>query len=138
MKVPYTLVPVAIVLVTVASLWSTHLFSIPTLTVVYGEPAGDVRTAHLLVQGVKCKDTAKRAASSLEDTPGLLRCVAYASYNRMEIDYEPGRISMDEIREMLEGPVYAKETGEFLFHQFKVIEIDGRSPNDITEREETP
>ena len=32
---------------------------------------------------------------------------------------------MDSLREALEGPIWAEETGEFLFNVFEVVEIDG-------------
>ena len=71
-------------------------------------------------------DTALRAASTLEESPGVLRFVAYASRNRVEVTYDPGQIGVTELRETLEGPVFDEESGEFLFGSFEVIEIDGK------------
>jgi hypothetical protein len=86
----------------------------------------DGRTVEFLVDGVKCVDTARRAASTLEELPGLQRYVAYASRNRVEITFDPELIGVAQLREALEGPVFDEVSGAYLFNVFEVIEIDGK------------
>lgn len=132
LRVASGVVPVSVVGLTVVALLSTRLFAIPTLSVEYEAPAGSTasmernQTVTMTVEGVSCKDKARLAADALSDTPGILRFVAYASYNRVRITYVPGSVTIPEIQEMLEGPVFVEETGTFLFNQYSVVEIDGR------------
>jgi hypothetical protein len=130
MKVPPSVIPFSVVVIAAMALLSTRLFSIPTLTVDFEQPDGPpvtegAETVTMTVAGVACKDKARLAADALSETPGILRFVAYASYNRVEITFLPDRVSVHEIRELLEGPVFVEETGNFLFNQFSVLDIDG-------------
>ena len=135
-RVPSSVVPFSVVCVAALALLSTRLFSIPTLSVEYELTAGRAATqgtdsVTMTVVGVTCKDKARRAADTLSDTPGILRFVAHASYNRVKITYRPDMITIPEIRELLEGPVFVEETGTFLFNQYSVVEIDGREVDRI-------
>jgi hypothetical protein len=130
MKVPQWIVPALVVALALAGLGGAELFAIPSLELDFEDVGVDdpsrAVTVELLVDGVRCVDTARRAASTLEDTPGIHRFTAYASRNRVEIVYDPARVDIDQIRESLEGPVFDRESGEFLFHLFEVLEIDGK------------
>lgn len=130
MRVPQLVVPALIVLAALAGLGGAKLFAIPSVEIGFPEAeegaAAGGRTVELLVDGVKCVDTARRAASALEGLPGIYRYVAYASRNRVEITYDPDRLDTMQIREALEGPIFDEQSGEFLFAVFEVIEIDGR------------
>jgi hypothetical protein len=130
MRVPPFVVPALVVLLALLGLGGAKLFAIPSVeidlpaAVENGAPPG--RTVEMLVDGVKCVDTARRAASALEDLPGLYRYVAFASRNRIEVTYNPERVSVEQLREALEGPIFDEDSGEFLFNAFEVIEIDGK------------
>ncbi len=134
MRVPTWIIPLLIVVLTVLALAGARLFAIPSLTidlVAAGEPLPDgAGRVVLLVDGVKCVDTAQQAAVNLGELPGVLRYVAYASRNRVEITYDPSVTGLPAIREAIEGPVFEEESGEFLFDLFNVIEIDGRPVSD--------
>jgi hypothetical protein len=129
MKVPGWSVPLLIVLVTLAGLGAAELFAIPSVTVDYPASGdggdGSRATTTLLVEGVKCVDTAQNAAGALNDTPGVVRFVAYASRNKVEITYDPTLTDPEQICEALEGPVLDEEAGEYYFNLFEVVEIDG-------------
>lgn len=128
MKVSPWVVPILIVLLIAVGLSAKGLFAIPSLTVDF--PVDDAtgteltRTVAFVVDGVKCVDTARRACSTLEGLPGVIRCVAYASRNRVEITFDPVRTNVEALREAIEGPVYDEGSEEFLFHLFTVMEID--------------
>jgi hypothetical protein len=129
MKLPKWIVLPLIVIMTLVGLGSARLMAIPSLTLDYPaadpEAAGPLRTVTMLVDGVRCVDTARQAASTLEELPGVKRFVAYASRNRVEVSFDPAQISVDAVCEALEGPVWDQETGEVHFHLFKVVELDG-------------
>ena len=128
MKVSPWSVPILIVLLIATGLFGAELFAIPSLTMDLSveEPMGkeSIRTVGLVVDGVACVDTARRAGSTLEGLPGVIRYVAYASRSRMEITFDSARTNVEALREAIEGPVYDEESEEFLFHVFTVLEID--------------
>jgi len=130
MKVPRLIVPILILLMTASGLCAARLFAIPSVTLDFppGEMTGrnSTRTAVFLVNGVKCVDTALMAGSTVKDLSGVIRYVAYASRNRVEITFDSTRIDVKALREAIEGPVYQEEAGKFLFHLFRVEEIDGQ------------
>jgi len=130
MTMPRAIVPLLIVLLTVAGLGAARLIAIPSVELDFSDAEGDTaaptREVSLLVDGVKCVDTALQAGSTLESLPGMKRFVAYASHNRVEVIYDPSRVDVEEIREALEGPVFDEETGEFLFGLYRIVEIDGK------------
>jgi hypothetical protein len=128
MILPRGIVPLLIVLVTLGGLGAAKLFAIPSLEIEFfgDDELGSVRVVTFLVDGVKCVDTASQAASTLEELAGVRRFVAYASRNRVDVSYDPALVSVDELREALEGPVFDDESGTFLFGAFAVVEIDGK------------
>jgi hypothetical protein len=124
MKIPAWTVPVLIVGLIVAGLGAARLLAIPTVTIDYadGSPLPQLDTLVLIVDGVRCADTARTAASTLEDLPGVLHFTAFASYNRVEIDFDPAITDRESIVAAIEGPVYDPETGEFRFAMFSVVD----------------
>lgn len=133
MKVPFLVVPSSILAAAAAGLWSSFLFAIPSLTLDFPPPdhavAPGLEQVSLLVEGVRCVDTAARAASTLEDLPGIRRFVAYASRARVEVQFDPQRVSRPEIVEALEGPVLMEPDGEYRFGVYRVLEVDGAKMN---------
>lgn len=129
MRVPFFIVPILIVVLTVAGVAGGRLVAFPSVTVDYPQrvttPPAHLKTSVFVVDGVRCVDTARRAATTLEEVPGVVRFVAYASRNQVEITYDPSRTHVEVLREAIEGPVYNEKTGEILFHLFSVVEVDG-------------
>lgn len=127
MRVPHWVVPALVVLSAVAGVGGARLFAVPSVVVDLGpEKVGAApRTTVFVVDGVKCVDTAERAAGQLEGMAGVVRFVAYASRNRVEITFDPSATGVSQLREALEGPVLDKPSGEYHFHVYKVVEIDG-------------
>ncbi len=127
MKVPTWIVPVLIVLLTAIGLGSARLLAIPSVTLDLHSAGAraETETAVLLVDGVKCVDTAETAASNLTELDGVIRYVAFASHNRVEITYDPALTDLTALCQALEDPVYDEASGEFLFDLYTVIEIDG-------------
>jgi len=123
-------VPLLVVLAAALGLGGARLFAIPSVELQLvpegAESGGATAEVSLLVDGVKCVDTARWAASTLEELPGVHRFVAYASRNRVDVTYDPSQIDVGQIRAAIEGPVHDEESGEFLFGMFEIVEIDGR------------
>ena len=85
----------------------------------------DARTSQFVVQGVKCVDTAERAAKQLDGVAGVQRLEAFASRARLEVTYDPAQVDAAALREAIEAPVHDEATGEYLFGLYEVIEMDG-------------
>ncbi len=130
MKLPPWIVPLLIMLATVAGLSSSRLFAIPSLTVDYPAPAEsppvNTQITTFIVNGVKCVTTAQGVANALKSLPGILKLKAYGSYNRVEILFDPSQTNIKAIKKVIEGPIFDEKTANIYFNQFKVIEIDSQ------------
>ncbi len=127
MKVPTVLIPILIIALTAGGLGATRFVKIPTVSKSFSEiDTGEAtRKATFIIDGVSCKDRATAALGTLVDSEGIYKATAYASFNRIEILFNPKQIELSEIQKRFEGPVYFEETGEYVFNVFKVISIDG-------------
>jgi hypothetical protein len=126
MKAPQWIVPALVVLCAVAGIGAARLVAVPSVVQDFA-PAlgGQTRTTVFVVDGVKCVDTAERAAKQLEGVSGVVRFAAYAARNRVEITYDPSRTDVTKLREAIEAPVYDRASAEYLFGVFDVVEVDG-------------
>jgi hypothetical protein len=127
MKIGWGWIPALVVLAAALGVAASRCAVVPSYEREFEPPGGaPVARTVLYVDGIKCVDTAARAAAQLEDLRGPLRFVAYASQHRAEISYDPARVSSKALVDAIEGPVYDKETGLITFGDFKVLEVDGR------------
>ena len=126
-KAPTVLIPILIITLTAGGLGATRFVKIPTVSLSFSEIDTEeaTRKATFIVEGVSCKDRATAALRTLMDSEGIYKATAYASFNRIEILFNPRQIELSEIQKRFEGPVYFEETGEYVFNMFKVISIDG-------------
>jgi hypothetical protein len=126
MKAPQWVVPALVVLFAVLGIGGARLLDIPSVVRDFA-PAGSgpLRTTLLVVDGVKCVDTAERAANQFKEMPGVVRLVAYASRNRVEVTFRPGVTDVTKIKDAIEGPVYDETSKEYLFGVYRVVEVDG-------------
>jgi hypothetical protein len=128
MKVSFFIIPVLIVGLTIAGLNGTSLFRIPSAELVIKEDDPEIETmrAVFIIDGVACRDLALTAMGNLSGLDGVYRGIAYASYNRIDVVYDPGLIDLAAIYEAFEDPVFVEDTGEFVFNMFKVLEVNGK------------
>jgi hypothetical protein len=138
MRVSPWLVPSLVVALIAAGVGFSRLFAIPTveleLAASGSRPQASPVTVSLIVDGVRCADTARQAGSTLEGEPGVIRFVAYASHSRVDITYDPAMINRQALVAAIEGPVYDEATGEFRFGVFEVVEPAGGDPQpELTE-----
>ena len=130
MRVSPWWIPVAVLLLTLLGIGSASLVAVPSYTrdfqpAAAAADAAGQRTAVLLVEGLRCVDTAERAAMQLEGASGIIRFEAFASRNRAEVTYDPTRTGPAAIIRAIESPVYNEETGEVAFGVYRVVEVDG-------------
>lgn len=128
MRMPVQIIPLLIVTVTLLGLSGTNLFRIPSAEVAFMEIPGGVEPvrAVFIVNGVTCRDMALSAIGILAGKPGIYKVEAYASHNRIDVIYNADVAEPAAIGKALEDPVFVKETGEFIFDRFEVLEINGK------------
>jgi ferredoxin len=120
--VPTWVVPLLLVALTAGGVAGARAFSLPSYARTYDD--GDATaTVRMVVDGVRCVDTAETAAEQLDGVQGVSSLVAHASRNELVIEYRAEQIDVDAIREAIEAPVYEPATGSYLFHQFRVTEV---------------
>lgn len=130
MRAPAWLVPLLVAACAAAGVAGARLLVAPSVVREYASPgavkdAAALRTSVLVVKGVKCVDTAERAAKLLDGVAGVRRLEAFASRGRLEVTYDPESVDAPRLREALEAPVHEPATGEYLFGLYEVVEMDG-------------
>lgn len=127
MRVPQWIVPALVAAFTLLGIGGARLLAVPSVTRDFNAAGLGValRTTVFVVDGLKCVDTAERAASQFRGVPGVIRFAAYASRNRAEVTFDPGVTSPPALKEALEGPAFDPSTGEYLFNVYRVVEMDG-------------
>lgn len=135
MRIGWGWVPACVVLAAALGVAAARFAVVPSFEREFEPAAGaDLRRAVLIVKGIKCVDTAARAAAQLEGVPGVKRVVAYASQHRADISYDPAKATPAALVDAIEGPVYDRETGLITFHDFEVVEVDGRRRDEAANR----
>lgn len=132
MRAPAWIIPALVVAFTAAGVAGSRLAVAPSLAREYATgdatraaDAAALRTSVLVVRGVKCVDTAERAAKQLDGLAGVRRLEAFASRARLEVTYDPTLVDAAALRDAFEAPVHDGKSGEYLFGLYEVIEMDG-------------
>lgn len=113
MKLPTLYVPAAIVVFAVLCVPLREVFNYPAATVTFAgsetADAAEVRTAEMIVQGVKCKGTANFFLMRYQHQEGILGLEAYAADHKVVVTYDAGKIDAERIREIGEAPVLTQD-----------------------------
>ncbi|HPR62783.1 MAG TPA: heavy-metal-associated domain-containing protein [Thermoanaerobaculia bacterium] len=127
MRVPTWVLPFLIILCAGIGIGGARLLVMPSVVKNYASPpaGASLATTILVIDGLKCVDTAERAAGQLEGVPGVVSFTAFASRNRAEIVFDSNICTVNDIINAIEGPVYNASTGEFLFGVYRIVEADG-------------
>ena len=126
MRVSRWLVPLLVALAAAAGIWGARLFAAPSYAQEYAAASAHrPETVQFIVRGLKCVDTARTVARQLEETPGVLRFVAYASRNEAQVTYDASLTDPQILKDAIEGPIFSDLSGEILFNQYEVLSIDG-------------
>lgn len=128
MTLPRWIIPVIIVAMTLAGVQGSKYIRIPSaeMTVSAEKSGTESVRGVFIVDGVLCRDTAINAMNNVKAVDGVLRITAYASHNRIDVEFDPNQTDPGQIRDALEGPVFMEDSGEFLFNVYRVVEMNGR------------
>lgn len=124
---PRLAVPAILLILTLAGLAGGSIIVVPSFAREYNQEsdAGQTRTVSFTVDGVRCVDTAEIASTVFDGFDGILSFTAYGSRNEVVLEYDAAVIGVEMLKKIMEGPVHDEESGQFVFHVFKVLEIDG-------------
>ena len=103
MRLPRVIIPMLVALTLVGGYSLRIAFTQPTLTKVFADKPGEKAT--FVVDGIRCWGTARFFTSLYEDTPGVFSIQTYASERRAVFTFNPGLISRDRIRSIMEAPI---------------------------------
>ena len=130
-SLPRSIVPVLLVSMIAAGILAGNLIAIPSYSQSYAEASGvpdeNRRQVTLEVDGVRCVDTARRAAAQLDGVAGVLHLTAYAPDRELVVEYDSSVVGVHGLVHAIEGPVFDPEQNKFFFHVFTVLAIDGRN-----------
>jgi ferredoxin/copper chaperone CopZ len=119
-------VPVMLLLLAAAGVAGGSAIAIPSFSRHYDtstSPDG-TRRVTMVVDGIRCVDTARKAAAQLEGVAGVRRFTAYASRGEATIEYDGTSTDVDELRRAIEGPVHDEASGRYIFHAYTVLEVE--------------
>ncbi len=122
------LIPALIVCIAGAGIWGAGFIDIPSVTRTYSGSSSNTtstRETVFVVDGVRCVDTARVAAKQLDATSGAIELTAYAASGRLDIVFDPSVTDVAKLKHAIEGPGYDEKEERYVFHRYKVIEIDG-------------
>ena len=103
MRLPRLIVPLLAASALLGGYSLRIAFTQPTLTKVFADKPGE--TATFVVDGIRCWGTAQFFTSLYENTPGIFSIQAYASERTAVFTFDPGVVSCDRIRAIMEAPV---------------------------------
>ena len=101
MNIPKYIIPVLVILTLLGGFYLRTAFTQPTTT--FGESEGT--KLECVVEGVKCKGTARFLTMLYEEVPGISGIETYASDRQVVFTYDPSVITPDSIRAIMEAPV---------------------------------
>jgi copper chaperone CopZ len=116
------IIPIVIVALSFAGLMGAKQISLPTLTYMFDKDfGGRAATAKLTVDGVRCYGTANALREHIAGLPGLVSMVAYGGRHRVDLQYDPERLGLDQITEAIARPISTRQ-GPMAF--FKVVSAE--------------
>ena len=112
-------IPVVIVALAFAGVIGAKKISLPTMTYMFDKNFdGKSSTARLTVDGVQCVGTATAFREHISGVPGLISMIAYGGRHRVVLEYDPQRVTLEEITSAIDKPVITLQ-GAIPF--FKVV-----------------
>jgi hypothetical protein len=102
-SLPKPVIPFLVIAALFGGYFLRTAFTQPTTAVSLGEGEGEKLVC--IVDGVKCKGTARFFTSLYEDVAGITAIETYATEHRAIFTYDPDIITPDRIQSIMETPV---------------------------------
>ena len=103
MILPRITIPLLVAFALVGGYNLRTTFTRPTLTTTFAEKPGTRAT--FVVDGIRCRGTARLLASLFEDTPGVLAIQTFATERKAVFTFDANVTSRDQIRAIMEAPI---------------------------------
>lgn len=109
MRLPAVFIPATVIVFALLTFPLREAFNLPAAQLSFADAASvdesQVRTAEMIVQGVKCKGTANFFLARYEGEEGILDLEAYAADHKVIVTYDASKIGTDRIQEIGNAPV---------------------------------
>jgi hypothetical protein len=103
MRLPRYIFPILIVAALFGGYFLRTAFTQPSTNINYSNETG--ATATFIVEGLKCKGTAAFFTMMYDSIPGINGIQTFATEHKAVFSYDPGKISKDSIKTIMEMPV---------------------------------
>ena len=103
MNLPRLTIPLLVALALAAGYALRGGFTRPTLTTTFADKPGTQAT--FIVEGIRCRGTARLLASLYEDAPGVFAIQTFATERKAVFTFDASLTSPQRIREIMEAPI---------------------------------
>jgi hypothetical protein len=120
MKIKPVLLPPIVVIFFFAAIVAGRSWELPTMQHQFSS-SSQSKQVTMIVDGLRCRGTSDFFVKRLQPVPGLLSVGTFVQEHRAEIAYDPGTITVQRIREIIEEPIRL-EDGRMV-QPFKVQDV---------------
>ncbi|UCD16538.1 MAG: hypothetical protein JSV44_08710 [Candidatus Zixiibacteriota bacterium] len=103
MTIPKYIIPMLVIIALFGGFFLRSAFTQPSTEVSFG--SGEGKRLVCIVEGVRCKGTAAFFTSLYDGVSGITGITTFASEHKAVIMYDPGLITRDSIRAIMEAPI---------------------------------
>jgi hypothetical protein len=84
---------------------AANVWELPTQQHQFGDTSTNTRDIQMIVDGLRCRGTSNFFLNKLSGVVGLISVNTYVQEHRAVIVYDPSKISVEEIQQVIEAPV---------------------------------
>ena len=103
MQLPRCIIPTLVVAALTGGYALRSVFTQPTLTTTFADKPGERAT--FVVDGIRCRGTAKLLASLYEDTPGVFVIQTFATERKAVFTFDTNAITKARLQQIMEAPI---------------------------------
>jgi hypothetical protein len=105
MKIPTGWLTPLVLVSFVGVILAANLWELPTQQHQFENTSEKTQELQIIVDGLRCRGTSNFFLGKLSDVDGLISVNTYVQEHRAVIVFDPTRISVEEIRQIIEAPV---------------------------------
>lgn len=109
MKIPTGWLTPMVLISFIGVIFAANLWELPTQQHQFGGASTNTRNIEMIVDGLRCRGTSNFFMSKLTGKGGLISVNTYVQEHRAVIVFDPTRISVEEIRQIIEAPVRLRD-----------------------------
>jgi hypothetical protein len=109
MKIPSLLLAPVVIVSFFGVIVAANLWELPTQQSKFEEASANTGEIEIIVNGLFCRGTSNFFISMLSGAPGLVTVETYVQEHRAVIVFDPTKISVPQIRQIIESPVRLRD-----------------------------